>query len=191
MTTSTEQLNQLESELTSLKERFAGEATYSESTLQHLLDRAKELHPSTELFNCEGARVMASLLQQKISEAYTYTDHEAAALLSPSGSIRLQLVKPPVMLRPEYAAIEQTVREKYQSDIDALRPELIAEIASLQLTIKELQAQIKAEAKRETEFQKMLASVSAELCPVETPPQLNNTDSDHESESTENNKDNE
>lgn len=182
-TTITEQLAHLESALITLKSRSQSEATFSKENLQRLLDHAEASHPSTEKFECFGVRALASLLQEKIRLGYAYVDQTDAAVAFSAGNSWLHLVKPPEMLRSEHAAIEQSVREKYQSDINAQRAALIADIASTQLAIKELQEQTKAEAKRNTEYQKMLASVSAELCPVDVQQQSANTEAVVESQS--------
>lgn len=167
MTTITEQLATLESALITQKSRFANEATHSDEKLQLLLDRAIGNHRSKEIFTVEGPRAFALLFQEKINLGWSYVDEDNGAFNAGRVS-SIVLVKPPEMVKAEHAALEKKVQDEYRSGIDALRIFLVADIASTQLQINELKANIKLEDKREAEYQKVLASVQQDLCPTDT-----------------------
>lgn len=156
-------IEHLEQALQSLKDKFTNEATYSETRLQELQRNASDNHQKSESFYCLGARDMANQLQQKLAEGWTYIDHQASVLQHQNLTMHIQLRKPEDILTTELVQLDESVRTQYLEDIEQLKPNLIAEIAKVNLQIKKLQLEIKADTKQEAEFTKELQRVTQEL----------------------------
>lgn len=161
-----EKLNELEKKLISLKERYRSESVYSDSKHTELQERAKrEYRPFTKFEgHYTGAWGLCLLVQEKVAQGYTCRtdDHQTASVFG-AGSFWIYMLKPDDLVSSELIELEQQVKADYLSNIEKTKARLVSEIASTQLEIKKLSEQIKAEAKHDSEYRKMLASVQAEL----------------------------
>lgn len=163
-----DQALQLEGVLEQHKQRFQTEAVYNADKLQELQQDAIQRHTKTEEFFALGLNLMVQLLQDKFAQGYTFTnDVFHCCQSSHDPSMRVSLTKPIDILDSEYAAIEAEVKAQYLIDIESLKQTLVAEIATIQLKIKQIKKDIAAQEKYETDYAKEVERVQKELL---TPP---------------------
>ena len=155
-------IQQLEQKLSNLKQRFHLETTFDSNYLEQQKINNRGYVRKHEEFKFEILGLLILKTMELSSKGWTF-DLRNPASKSIYGSYSCVFNKPESMVQQEYADSDAKTEADYIQSLQSKKIELIESIARIEVALKEAIAAEKSQSKRQSDFEKALEKVKAEL----------------------------